>query len=129
MSTALAPIGPARLPETYEAARKALAECSRIDECQDWADKAAALASYAKQADDDSLHKMALRIQARAVRRAGQLLKEFDGRGRPPKNNGGAPTILPPSQRQAAAAAGMSKDVPVEGMVARWWERCAPAAA
>jgi hypothetical protein len=29
-------------------------ECSRIDECKDWADRAAALASYAKQADDET---------------------------------------------------------------------------
>ena len=40
----------ARLPRTYEAARAALAECQQLDECKDWADKAAALASYAKQA-------------------------------------------------------------------------------
>ncbi len=36
-----------RLPDTYVHAKQALTECSKIDECQDWADKAAALASYA----------------------------------------------------------------------------------
>ena len=32
----------------------ALAACNRIDECHEWANKAEALASYAKMADDDS---------------------------------------------------------------------------
>src|SRR5262245_29355236 len=72
----------AMLPEKYVAATKALSECTVIDECKDWADKAAALASYAKQAEDDTLLKMAKRIQARAVRRAGELLKEI-----PPAKN------------------------------------------
>ena len=40
-----------------------------------WADKAAALASYAKQSEDTTLEKAALRIRARAIRRAGELLK------------------------------------------------------
>ncbi len=41
----------ARLPRTYEAAKAALSECQQVDECKDWADKAAALASYARQAE------------------------------------------------------------------------------
>lgn len=67
----------ARLPVSYEAAQKALAECSRVDECKDWSDKAAALASYARQANDNTLHNLALRIQARAQRRMGELLKQI----------------------------------------------------
>jgi CRP-like cAMP-binding protein len=67
--------GDAPLPATYEAAQRALAECSRIDECKGWADKAQALASYARQAKDTTMHSMALRIQNRAMRRAGELLK------------------------------------------------------
>ncbi len=55
--------GGAQLPQTYQSAKTALAECASIDECQTWADKAAALASYAKQANDDELMKMAVRIQ------------------------------------------------------------------
>lgn len=31
----------------YESAKHALEECDRVDECQSWANKAAALASYA----------------------------------------------------------------------------------
>lgn len=38
----------ARLPRTYEAAREALAECQSVDECKDWADKAAWLAAARK---------------------------------------------------------------------------------
>jgi hypothetical protein len=70
----------AQLPSTYENAKNALAECSSIDECADWANKADAMASYAKMANDDQLRKMADRIQARAIRRVGELLKQFDGR-------------------------------------------------
>lgn len=52
-----------------------------------------ALASYAKQADDDTLRKQADRIQARAVRRCGELLKQFDGKGGPLKTVG-APLLF-----------------------------------
>lgn len=97
------------MPQTYEAAKTALANCESIDECQTWANKAEALALYAKQADDDTLFKFARRIQARAVRRAGELLKTFDGRGGDHSKNGGAPTSAP-TRREAGDAAGMSRD-------------------
>ena len=94
----------ARLPESYSNARMALAECNRIDECKDWADKAAALASYAKQADDDELYQMARRIQGRAVRRYGDLLGEFQNeRARTDLATG---TV---TQRSAAQEAGISR--------------------
>lgn len=70
-------IDEAQLPQVYEAAHTALAECEQIDECKDWADKAAAMASYAKQAKDDSLMKMAMRINARAWERAGSILEQI----------------------------------------------------
>jgi hypothetical protein len=73
----LAVIRKAKFPDIYNAARKALSECSRIDECQQWADKAEALASYAKQAKDEQLKRLADRIQARAIRRCGELLKQI----------------------------------------------------
>jgi hypothetical protein len=68
----------ATLPTTYINACNAMAECSTMDECQTWADKAAALASYAKQSQDEQLMKMAVRIQARAIRRCGELLKQIE---------------------------------------------------
>lgn len=111
MTTALArqlpTISDASLPASYERARAALQNCQRVDECKDWADKAAALASYAKQADDDSLQKFAVRIQARAIRRCGELLQQFQNPGVRTKPRGDSP---PRSQRDAAKNAGMSKD-------------------
>ena len=70
--------GPANLPKSYEAAKAALANCVSIDECKDWADKAAALASYAKQANDEEMMKMVARIRARAIRRVGEFLKQIE---------------------------------------------------
>ena len=63
--------------------------------------KAEALASYAKQADDDTLLKLARRIQGRAVKCAGILLKTFDGRGGDRTKSGDTPTSAAPSQRKA----------------------------
>lgn len=100
----------ARLPQSYESARDALAVCNRIDECADWANKAEALASYARQAKDDSLRKQADRIQARAIRRCGQLLKQYDGRGDHWKSKStGAGTSSQTSRAEAGTKAGMSK--------------------
>lgn len=97
----------ARLPQTYENARVALSECQQVDECKDWADKAAALASYARQAEDDQLERMAQRIRARAIRRAGELLKQIE----PASNHYGNSTKAgdhPSSRKEAATGAGMS---------------------
>ena len=114
----------ARLPVAYDLARVALAQCQRVDECKDWSDKASAIASYARQADDKTLLNHALRIQARAQRRVGELLEEYK---LPPtesgalKGSGDAPTtshangegsgdVPTTSQRAVAAAHGLSKD-------------------
>ncbi|MCP4700706.1 MAG: hypothetical protein GY862_28205 [Gammaproteobacteria bacterium] len=93
----------ASLPASYEAAKQALANCSSLDECKDWSDKASALASYAKMADDDDLEKYAIKIRSQAIRRCGELLKQFDGSTRA----GGVATDT--TQRQAAQDAGLSK--------------------
>ncbi len=109
MNSAMLPVvATATLPASYERAKEALSRCHAIDECKDWADKAAALASYAKQADDKTLQQFALRIQSRAIRRCGELLQTFQTGpqgGRPKKNTDGSDGV---SQRQAAEAAGMS---------------------
>ena len=102
----------ARLPVTYETAQKALAECSRVDECKGWSDKAAALASYARQAKDTTLHHLALRIQARAQRRMGELLKQVprgDAAGAnlmQHRRDGGGPPV---TRTQIARDAGLSE--------------------
>ncbi|MFZ1494378.1 MAG: hypothetical protein WAU60_13335 [Candidatus Competibacter denitrificans] len=105
----LVEIQSAPLPMVYERATKALAECSRIDECKDWANKAEALASYARQSKDDSLRKMADRIQARAIRRCGELLKQIEaGKNRfDERRHDGSDT--PINRTEAAAQAGLSE--------------------
>jgi hypothetical protein len=104
-------ISNAKLPAAYSVAKKALAECEKIDECKDWADKAAALASYAKQSKDESLFKMATRIQARAIRRCGELLKEIEtmqGKRTDLEPSNGDDTRLE-TRKSAAEKAGLSK--------------------
>jgi hypothetical protein len=91
-------------PATYTLAKRALAECGKIDECKGWADKAAALGSYAKQSKDESLFKLATRIQARAIRRCGELLLEFE----PARNQHGAREGDRPSRKQVAEEGGLS---------------------
>lgn len=107
-------VSSASLPRTYEAAKLALANCDQIDECKEWADKAAALASYAKQAEDDQLLNLSKRIKARALRRAGELLKQIDPSkgGRPAETGVGTHTSF--SRGDAAAEAGMSKHQQVQ---------------
>ena len=98
------------LPATYEAARNALTECSRVDEVKNWADKAAALASYARQARDDSLLRLAQRIQLRAVNRCGELLKQLPSGSAANllqhRQDGGVPSV---TRTQAADDAGLSE--------------------
>ena len=99
----------ARLPASYEAAKQALAQCEALDECKDWADKAAALASYARQAEDVELERKAARIRARAMRRAGELLKQIEpGHGQNQNiNDGTVNKVL--TRTEAAREAGMSE--------------------
>ncbi len=106
----IVPVCDAPLPIVYERATKALAECARIDECQDWANKAKALASYARQSKDDTLRKMADRIQARAIRRCGELLKQIEpnhDRGNQYRQHDGA--VMQPTRTIAATQAGLSE--------------------
>ncbi len=101
-------IASAELPARYIAAKTAIAECERIDECKDWADKMAALASYAKQSDDESLYKAAVRIRSRAIRRCGELLREIEaGTPGPAARSTPAPTQI--SRSSAARDAGLSQ--------------------
>jgi hypothetical protein len=104
-----AKVSGAALPENYRQAKRALAECERVDEARAWSDRAAAIASYARQAKDDELENHARRIRARAVRRMGELLLNYDARGGDRSKNATPPIFAPPSRAQAAAAAGVSK--------------------
>lgn len=50
-----------------------------------------------------------MRIQSRAVRRCGELLKTLDARGGDRSKSNGDDTFAFPSQKQAAEQAGLSK--------------------
>ena len=101
----------ARLPENYRAARRALRACWEIDECAGLAKKAEAIATYARCAKDNELRVLADRIQARAIRRCGELLAEFKAaRGRRTDlqlRDGNGPKLL--TRSQAATQAGLSE--------------------
>lgn len=99
----------APLPDNYSAACTALADCQRIDECKSWADKAQALASYARQSKDESLRKTADRIQARAIRRCGELLREYNAKGKRTDIEPKGP-VSPKSRKEAGKQAGLSQD-------------------
>ncbi len=93
----------------YDAARMALAECARIDDAADIRDKAAALAAYARQRDDNDMECWVREIHLRACVRIGELVRELD-------TAQGERTDLTSSQRgdevsksQALADAGLSK--------------------
>src|SRR2546423_14355382 len=99
----------ARLPAIYESAKAALAECSRMDECKEWANKADAMASYARQAADDTFFAYARRIKARAIQRCGELLAEIPpatGANQGEKDGSGP---LAQTRKQAASDAGLSE--------------------
>ena len=98
----------AALPARYEAAKSAIAACDSIDECKDWSDKARALAAYARMANDDTMRLMALRIQARALRRAGELLKQIP-RADESTRYGQDGTVPPVTRTATAEQAGLSE--------------------
>lgn len=117
----LIPLGPtglpegfenARFPAVYERAKQALAECARIDECKDWANKAEALASYFQQSKNEQMMKDCRRIQARAIERCGELLRQIEsGQGKVNQHTvlrDGA-DLKQPTRESVASAAGLSE--------------------
>lgn len=100
-------IAQARLPARYEAARKAIAECVDLEELKALSDRQAALTSYARLAQDTTLHNLALRIQQRAQRRMGEILKSIP-RGDEATRFGQAGGGQPVTRGQMAANAGLS---------------------
>lgn len=110
MSRAVSLIVGGKLPSNYAAAKRALAECSDVDEVKEVADKAAAMASYARQAKDMDLLHYAQRIRTRAIQRYGELLKEIEPQRGANQNieGGSSPKVL--TRKAAADAAGLSDD-------------------
>lgn len=112
----------AGLPATYIEAKNAVAKCVRVDECQRWADKAAALRAYAVQMKDHKLEKDATRIRDRALRRGGELLQKvkkgknrYDARrapGSPSNRNGAAKDagLSPAQAKQMLRVANVPED-------------------
>lgn len=100
-------IDSARLPGLYEAARTALANCANLDECQNWADRMAALASYARQSDDPTLMNHSMRIKARAVDRCGEILRSIPAAANQHEVSAG--TGGHTGRMQAARDAGLSR--------------------
>lgn len=98
----------APLPIRYDAAVKAVAACESLDECKDWADRAAALASYYRQSKDIAMEESARRIRLRAKRRVGELLLQLKGAA--PRGARGRIKAGGRTQRTAAArAVGLSE--------------------
>lgn len=89
----------AQLPMRYEAAKTALDECDRIDECRDWADRAAALAHRERSANE----------------KHSEELNPMDGE---PTNPGGLQLVMPgrglPSKRLDAKTAQAKLDAIVQ---------------
>ena len=89
----------------YDAARKALNACHRVDEVKKIHDKATALLAYARQAGDFELQNTAAEIRILAERKAGQLLVDMgesgqrqaklNGRPRKVSSTTRLPTTLP----------------------------------
>lgn len=98
------------LPAKYEAAKVALAECIRVDECKDWADTAAALATYGRQSRNKELEIYALQIRLRAIRRTGEILLTINTASGARKDLeprvGNQPRL---TREEAATKAGLSK--------------------
>jgi len=90
-----------------------LATCESVDECADWADLAEALASYARQRNDETLLNLARRIKDRAIRRCGEVAGQLEPtpQGRPWPTDGnrvpGHPVTSP--RETARIGAGLSK--------------------
>lgn len=109
----------------YDAARKALAAASRVDEAKNIRDRAEAVRVYATQARDYDLQNRAATIRLLAERRAGQLLLDMTknpgakGIGRPSK--GGSRVRYP----KATAIPPTLEELNISKVQSSKWQRLA----
>jgi hypothetical protein len=97
------------IPKNYEALKRQMAKCLRINECKNWHDKGVALKVFAQQQNDDSLVNDSIRLQLVAGRRGGQLLMQFDGRPENSKQSRQERTL--PTRKEIAERAGLSREL------------------
>jgi hypothetical protein len=101
----------APLPINYTKARKALAACTKVDECAKWAKKATVLASYHKQMNDKAMVYMAQKIRNRAIERGGDILNQLQREKSGPSRIDATGRIHPrnwTNLKQAIAEAGLT---------------------
>jgi len=91
------------VPVEYETAVNALAECINLDEAKHWADKADALAAWAKIYRNDEAGIKSRQLKLHAYRRMGEIAKEL----RPVKNTGRGSS---PGPRSLLREQGLSED-------------------
>jgi N6-adenosine-specific RNA methylase IME4 len=91
----------------YDAARKALQECVNVDEAKTIADKSYALQTYAKQAKNPELERMAAEIRLRAKRKVGEISAELETDKPGPKDTSQAREVT--SKTETLKEAGISK--------------------
>jgi N6-adenosine-specific RNA methylase IME4 len=96
----------------YEAACRALAEASSVDEVKDFHDKALAIQAYARQAENSELEADAARIKWRAKERLGELLDEDEpnkGQLLNGRDFGGYTKVLPKDDAPTLSEMGITK--------------------
>ncbi len=79
------------VPLEYEAAVKALAECTSLDESKYWRDKADALAAWAKIHHSNEILRKAKALKLHAFRRMGELSAEINPRKPAKRGRGSIP--------------------------------------
>jgi hypothetical protein len=107
----------------YNAARKALAQARRVDEAKSIHDKARAMETYAKLANDNELLSDAIEIRMRAEVRAGELLAEMKVRGE--RAEGGNKNLRPGSRAVTPEKLPKLSDLGVSKMQSSRWQKLA----
>jgi len=119
---------------TYDIARRAIADCVRLDDAKDMHDKAAALRHYALQKNDPERADWLGRIACRAVLRIGELSRELDkvetiggGRVGMPINGKPKVEVLRESGLSTSAAQrfeALSKKPDIEQIISEYFDAC-----